>query len=461
MTQSPKPTNVRHVVVGLTAFSAFLMYLDRLCISQMVNADSFHRDLGFTPEATGTVLSVFFLAYALGQVPAGWLADRFGARPLMTAFIALWSGFTVLTGLALGFWTLVIARIGCGLSQAGAFPASGGLVSRWVPLHGRGRASSIVAGGGRLGGAVAPFLTAAVILWLGDWRAAGWIFGGVGLAFAVVFWVLLRDRPRDHPLVNAAEYELITRDLPPEQAAARGSARLPIRGLLRSRSMWLMCLYQCLTNLGWAFLATLMPTFLKQAKGLDDVATGTMSTVALTVGMAGMLCGGWLTDALTRRLGVRQGRMIPLAWSRFVGAGAYLACLWLQSPWACVAAFAVVAVMTDVGVPAVWAYTQDVGGRNVASVLAWPNMWGNFGAAATSGLLPWINRRFDANHDWHESLIFLAVAFILSGVVAFGIRADVKIDGTGRDDDDAPEPRSFPVLPATGPTATPGARPSS
>ena len=93
------------------------------------------------------------------------------------------------------------------------------------------------------------------------------------------------------------------------------------------------------------------------------------------------------------------------------------------------AAFGVVAAMTDLSIPPTWGYVQDVvAARNVAATFAWPNMWGNLGAAATAGLLVWINNRYDPNHNWHASLIFLAAAFLLSGVMAMGIRADVKIE---------------------------------
>jgi hypothetical protein len=93
-----------------------------------------------------------------------------------------------------------------------------------------------------------------------------------------------------------------------------------------------------------------------------------------------------------------------------------------------VVAFATVAAMTDVSIPATWAYIQDVGGRNIASSYAWPNMWGNFGAALTPSMLIWINTTFDPHKNWHASLIFLAVAFLLSGIAAWWIRADVKIE---------------------------------
>jgi ACS family glucarate transporter-like MFS transporter len=425
---SQTPTRVRYRIIGAAAFAAMLMYLDRMCMSQMVNSASFQHDLGFGPGAVGAILATFFLAYALAQMPAAWLGDRFGARPLLSCLIAIWSFFTILTGFATGYWSLMFARVGCGIAEAGAYPASSALVARWIPLRRRGLANGIVAGGGRLGGAMAPWITAMAIVGFSSWRVPGWIYGAVGIVFAGVFWVVCRNKPSEHPAANRAEKELIEQDSAAASAdIAERKVGIPWAALLRSRDMWLMCLYLYLTNVGWAFLATHMPTFLKESKGLSESAAGRMSTYALLAGMTGMLAGGWITDALTRRFGLRQGRMIPLAWSRFIGAGAYLLCLGTSSPWTCVVAFAMVAIMTDVSMPATWGYTQDVGGRNLTAAMAWPNMWGNLGAALTPRLLPWINATFDRPHPWHASLIFLASAFFLSGIVAFGIRADVKL----------------------------------
>ena len=427
---SSQPTRVRYAVIAVTAFAAFLMYLDRMCLSQMVSADTFQHDLQLDKGEVSNVLGVFFFAYALAQMPAAWFGDRFGARSLLTWLIALWSAFTLLTGCAVGMWSLLLARVGCGLAEAGAYSCSGSLIPRWVPLAERGRANAIIAGGGRVGGAIAPWLSAFVIAWLGTWRTPGWIYGATGLAFAGVYWWVARDRPAEHPRCNAAEREYIERDLPVElRGAARPSATPPTpwKGLIVSRDMWLMCLFQFLTNVGWVFLVTYMPTFLRETKGLDEKTAGFMATMALSAGCVGMLAGGWLTDALTRRFGIRLGRMIPMAYSRIAGAAAYLICLQLDSPWVAVAAFGLVAAMTDISIPAAWGYIQDVGGRNIASAYAWPNMWGNFGAALTPPLLTWINRHFDEQRNWHASLVFLAAAFLLSGVAAFWMRADVKL----------------------------------
>ncbi|MEO2023970.1 MAG: MFS transporter, partial [Pirellulaceae bacterium] len=121
------------------------------------------QSLGLTNFQVGLFFSVFFLTYALAQVPAGWLSDRFGARRTLTIYILVWSFFTAMIGLSGGFLVLLLMRAGCGLGQAGAYPTSASILSKWVPFSNRGLASSIVAFGGRLGGAIAPILTAVLI----------------------------------------------------------------------------------------------------------------------------------------------------------------------------------------------------------------------------------------------------------------------------------------------------------
>jgi MFS family permease len=111
------------------------------------------------------LLGAFFWSYALGQLPAGWLGDRYGARWMLGLFIVLWSLSTGLLGFATtlaGVWWL---RMSCGLFEAGAYPLAAGIVRRWVPLHSRGLASSLIAVGGRLGGALAPIATIQLMLW--------------------------------------------------------------------------------------------------------------------------------------------------------------------------------------------------------------------------------------------------------------------------------------------------------
>lgn len=157
-----RPTRVRYLIVAAATVMAFLLYLDRFCVS--ILSDYMRQDLGVTQEDISRMFTAFFLSYALAQVPSGWLSDRFGARGMLAFYILAWSAFTALTGAVTGLALLLVMRFACGFSQAGAYPTAASVVGRWVPITARGSASAIVANGGRIGGALAPVLTAWLIV---------------------------------------------------------------------------------------------------------------------------------------------------------------------------------------------------------------------------------------------------------------------------------------------------------
>jgi MFS family permease len=573
----PPPTRVRYLVVALTMLSAVLLYLDRFCIS--FAGGYIKEDLGLSNAQVGWMLSAFFWTYALAQVPSGFLSDRFGARLMLTLYILFWSLFTGLTGLAGGFLMLMVLRFGLGLAQAGAYPTAASLLSKWVPFPARALASSLVAWGGRIGGFIAPVLTALVMVLfvpvsvpsvlgpddildypllchqlsqpqqvagLGDrilghlpgptrdmireagrryaaaldqsreqgvplqevleqssalpsesqvqalaeglnevirWRefhqapyfhglalpdqakellerprselstaeverlnrllleaaypqairkvyVAGWrpvmlTYGLAGVVVAGLFWFWFRDRPDLHPYCNQAEVCLIEDSRPPGTPSPHGKARrVPLGRLCTSGSMWLLCMAALGTNIGWVFLVTWLPRYLDEVHRLPIEQRGWLASIPLLAGWVGMLSGGWATDRLTRAVGLRWGRALPLALSRFLAMGAYLVCLLFDlGPWSATAAFAVVAFATDFGGPAIWAFGQDVGGRYVGSVLGWSNMWGNLGAALSPPLLDWVV----GPGRWDLAFLTCAGAFLAAGVCALGVNATVPI----------------------------------
>jgi sugar phosphate permease len=553
--RSPVPaTRIRHLVVLLATLMAVLLYLHRFCLSFVERY--IKEDLGLSNDQTAWLLSAFFWTYALAQVPAGGLSDRRGARLVLTLYILLWSLCTGLVGLATTFAVILALRFGCGLAQAGAYPSSAALLTDWVPFRRRGLASSTVSNGGRLGAAVAPVLTAYLIVafvpagvppllapgdllqarclcvglsrtddtpsarvgrhvlgllpeparhvvqeavaapdtpvtaesrrtlvdglngvlrrpdlvqpvdledlplsgealrlarrprqdlsaaqverlnrlvldsaFPGDvkglyalgWRPVLLVYGAAGLVVAALFWLCFRDRPEQHPLCNAAEVRLIRADQPARPAGARTG--LPLGPMLRSRSLWLCSAAQFGTNLGWTFLLTWLPRYLLEVHHVPVVERGWMAGLPLLVGMCGQQAGGGVTDALTRRLGLRWGRCLPIALSRFVGTAAFALCLVLSSPWPVTAALAVVALATDFGVPATWAYMGDVGGRHVGAVFGWGNMWGNLGAALSPLLLNAVIGRW----GWPALFVSCAAAFLLAGVAALGIDATAPL----------------------------------
>ncbi|MEX0819192.1 MAG: MFS transporter [Pirellulaceae bacterium] len=161
---SQGPTKVRYLVVASAFLMSALLYLDRFCIS--IAEIYIQQDLGLSDKQVGWMLSAFFWTYALGQVPAGRLTDRFGSRLMLTIYILAWSLLTGLTGAASVFAALLLLRFGFGFAQAGAYPTAASMVSKWMPLQARGRASGIIAVGGRVGGFLALFATGYILIWL-------------------------------------------------------------------------------------------------------------------------------------------------------------------------------------------------------------------------------------------------------------------------------------------------------
>ncbi|MBI1312872.1 MFS transporter [bacterium] len=159
-----KATRIRYLIVTAATVMSFLLYLDRFCVSFAI--DYMRQDLNLTQTQAARFLSLFFWSYALAQVPAGWLSDRYGARIMLVVYILTWSAFTAVIGGATTFFILMVGRLFCGLGQAGAYPTAASIVGRWMPVAARGSASAVVAMGGRIGGAAAFALTSQLIVML-------------------------------------------------------------------------------------------------------------------------------------------------------------------------------------------------------------------------------------------------------------------------------------------------------
>lgn len=410
-----RPTKVRYALLAVATANAFLLYLDRICMGAVVQSLSFQQELGLDKERTGDVLASFFFAYAIGQTPAGWLADRFGPRRMLVTYIVLWSICTAATGFANALWPLLAVRIACGLAEAGAYPASGLLITRWFPFLHRGRANALVAFGGRVGNSLALWLTAGAIAALGSWRPVLWIYGAIGLLLAIATRVIFRDHPDEHPWANQAERDLIRTGSPPTAAPRLAS---PWKALVRHGGLWFFNAGAMGLNIGWAFLITWLPAYLVEVRGLDRVSASRYVSIALAFSLSGMLFGGWWCDSLTKRYGQKWGRRLPFLFGSSICVIAYLLCPLLPGPFSVAVACGIVAFASDSLGPAVWAVGQDIGGRHVAATMAWSNMWGNFGASAVAKVIPMILASSLHFADWREVFWLCAGGFVVLGLCA-------------------------------------------
>jgi ACS family glucarate transporter-like MFS transporter len=304
-----------------------------------------------------------------------------------------------------------------------------------VPYRSRGIASAIVAVGGRLGGAIAPVLTVWLMLvathgaggaWSGggepgpgSWRLPMIVYGLVGIVVAAIFAWRFRDWPQEHPAVNAAELSLI-RDGQATVAHATAATTPPVAALCRHRALWLCSFVQFAANLGWAFIVTKMPTYLAEVHGSSTAQQGWLQSLPLAAGVLGLFAGGRFTDLAARRFGPRWGRSLAMAVSRLAVAGAFAAVLAVRDPVAAAVCLSVIGFATDLGTPAMWAFGQDIGGRNVGAVVGWANMWGNIGAAVSPLVFGFLSRSFGDNvtAGWQAAFVACLVLQILSAVAA-------------------------------------------
>lgn len=423
-----RPTRVRFGVLAAMTVASFVLYLHRAFIAEILKYKEIRDELQLTEADVAATFSAFFFSYALCQVPMGSIADSIGRRKAFTLYVVAWSLFTALGGFVTGFGMMFAVRLLLGIAQAGAYPTAGGLVGRWVPITQRGGASALVSAGGRFGGVVFASLTTLLLkTWGVPWQQIMLLYGGVGVLVGIWFWVVARNDPREHPRCNAAEIDLIEDGRPPEAAKPAQAVRAPVYEMFMSPVMWCMCVTQFGTNIGWAFLITTLPTYLKEAKQADDVAGGQMTGFIWLLGFFGTLLGGPLVDATTRRWGFRWGRILPTVVTRFLCAGLYLFALETTDAWTATVALAAVSFFCDLGIPGIWAFAQDVGGRSVGAVLGFGNMFGNLGAAAAAYVYLWSDQYFaDAASplsDHRGTIIAAMTGFIVSGIAAAGINA--------------------------------------
>ena len=445
------PTRIRYAMVLLAMLVAVLLYLDRICLSTASAA--VRADLGLSKGDLDLTLSAFFWAYALFQLPAGWLGDRFGARYVLAFYVAMWSLSTGLLGFATSLSGLIVLRLFCGMFEAGAYPLAAGIVRRWIPQQRRGIANSVVAVGGRLGGALAPIVTIQLMMiwtYQGEWASqaasadpapTSWrpvvIFYGIaGIVIAILFAKLFRDHPAEHPLVNDAELAIIgtTRQQRlTDKLAAQGNANLPPIGLMcSSLSLWLNSFLQFASNFGWAFLVTSMPQYLKEVHQTSSQNQGWLQSLPLASGIVGMLMGGYLLDRMSRRFGLRIGRAMMLSVPRVLVGLAFFACSVVSDSVQATIFLAIVGLATDMSISAMWAYGQDVGGKHVGAVVGWANMWGNLGAACSPLVFGYLARMYvdDVAAGWQVAFMVCGAIQLIAAVAALGINASKPLEAT-------------------------------
>jgi sugar phosphate permease len=401
---SAAPTRVRHGVLAFTLVLTAIAYLDRVCISTA--APAMKADLGISDVEMGYVFSAFTLAYALLEVPSGWLADRFGARLMLTRIVVWWSAMTAATGAVGGFGSLLIVRLLFGVGEAGLFPSMARAYARWLPARERGRTFGLALMTAALGGAATQPLVVALLEWV-HWRNTFVVFGLVGVVWSVAWYWWFRDDPHSHAGVNAAELQVIGSDPPTPHG------RVPWRALLRSRNMVTLCAMYGFAIYGWYFYITWLPTYLLRARGFALHEIGWLAALPLLGIAGGVLVGGWSSDVLARRWGSRIGRRVPALVGLPLAALAILGAVVTPVPVTAALLLAGAAGLAALGVSPAWAVCLEIGGRHAGVVTGAMNTFGNLGGTLSPVVVGW---SLQASGSWSFSLASVAVCYLLAAI---------------------------------------------
>lgn len=415
-----RPTHTRYVVLGWFCAAAVIAYVQRTAIG--VAAPQIGTDLGLDETRLGLVMSGFYAAYALSQIPAGWLGDRWGSRRALSVYIA---GASLLCGLlaaAGGFRSLLVVWLGAGVAVAGLFPCCARSINGWFPETERALPSGFLGSFQSVGAALSTALTG-WLLSVGltasgptiTWRLVFLLYAVPGVLWAIGFARWFRDRPEDHPAVSAAELDHIRQGRTAEAAHPSKAPPTPWGRMFASPKMGFLCGQQFFRAAGYVFYATWFPTYLEEVHHVSTAAAGYLTSLPLLGGVLGGLVGGPVADAVLRRTGSRRlSRQLPGAASQFACGGLIVAAWFVADPVPAVLLIALGSFLFAFGGCAAYTVTIDIAGRHVATVFGTMNMAGNLGAAACPTVVGWIIDRQLAG--WNSVLLLFAGIYLVAGL---------------------------------------------
>lgn len=366
------------------------------------------REFGLSAIAMGYVFGVFALAYAIFEVPAGWIADRTGARATLSRIVFGWSAFTVTTGLAWNFAMLVAARFAFGAAEAGAFPVAVRALSEWFPVESRGRVTGLLWSGARMGGCIAPVISTWLVLAAG-WRWMFAIFGIIGMTMSILFWRLYRDRSEK------------AREMQPEK-----QSKAIWKSILKNKTVWLLFWMYFASSYGFWFFLTWMPTYLIRERAMSASTAGVYAMLPLAMGSVTCLVGGSAADWLLPKTGsIRWSRSIVGCSGFLLTAFGFGAAAWVDGTIAAMVCLTLAAGALDLAVPVAWTACVDAGGRYAGTVAAFMNTAASISAFLSPIAAGWLYERFGSFKVMFASA---AVVYLIGAALWMAIDARNSVD---------------------------------
>jgi len=299
---SVKKTSVRWTVASALSLSFMVMFLGRTVFS--VSGPVIMKEFGWTSTQFGYASTAFFIGYMISMIPAGAIADKYGATKVLIVSLLLSGLFTFLTpiiGTSIGLMILVRAFVG--FSQGGIVPGAMSNLGKWAAKKESGIACGLVQAGCPLGSAINMYLAAALLPIIG-WRKLFFIYALFFPIWCIIWALVGKSKPSEHKKVNEAELEYINQK--PETNAVVTNANITKADVMRTPAVWLMCLsYACATYM-YFFCTTWLPNYFIIGRGMKISAGAT----PYIVGFFTYFIGGFVADAASVKFGNRIGRKL-------------------------------------------------------------------------------------------------------------------------------------------------------
>ncbi|WP_205858650.1 MFS transporter [Plantibacter sp. M259] len=365
-----KSVRIRWFLVGFLVLGGVVNYLDRSTLS--VANTTIAQEFGLDAFQMGLLLSAFSWPYAIANLPAGFLVDKFGPKKMFAFAAGAWSLVSMVTAAANSFGFLYAARVALGIAESPFFTSALKVNERWFNKSERALPVSLVNTGSQIANAIAPPLLTFLLLTM-SWRGMFIIVGAFGIVIALVWLRIYRDPTlKEQSMIKGAEAE--TRVVATVEQVAWGQ-------LFKHRNTWFMVLGAFgIFYTVWVYL-TWLPSYLQTARGFSLADSGWLASLPFLCGIIGVVFGGWLSSRLVQRgVGTVRARKIPIVGGALLAAASVLPVAYVDNTALAVALLSVGYFASQVPIGCLWTLASDIAPSNqVASLGAIQNFGGFMG----------------------------------------------------------------------------------
>ena len=433
-----RPTRVRFFLAFWLFVLSGVAFLDRTNLS--IAGLQISSEYGLGNQRLGWIFSSFLIGYAGFQLPAGWLATRFGPRRVLTLGVLWWGVTTALTalmptGISHAVMMLVAIRFALGAGEAVIYPAANQFVARWVPLEERGLINGLIFAGVGAGSGLTPPLLTWLITGYG-WRAAFWFSAVIGIVAGAIWWYNARDIPEEHPGVSNAELSIIHNSLDIDAATAgipvterrsgesATTTTISWKAIFRRRDLGaLMVGYFAFGYIAWIFFSWFF-LYMAQVRGFDLKSSARYSMLPFLSMTVCCLVGGALSDRLSKAYGLRVGRSGLASVALFLTAIFLVLGSQVHSPQLAGIILAGGAGALYLSQSSFWSVSVDIAGHSSGVFSSMVNMGGQIGGAVTASLTPWIAQRF----GWTTSFGISAILAVIGALCWMTVHPERPLD---------------------------------